>query len=461
LAKVIEDDFNSLDSHLAVKIVERLATISSRFEIYLRPQAFKTAPFRCKFHAYLLHRDWPSVRALFANRAEVRFDEPFDFLLTMEPDSLLQAIREVPEMTRLHTLLLDSRYQTMHFDSFTNLQSLRYAMKEVIEYPEVLSAYINYCESRHPTLYNQIVKDSLTRINDYFAMRLKSVERKRYKNHPSFIIAITCLDTILERKLDEAQQLFEYFDKESVLRAFVEEMGIMPADSDDYFELAHALQSFREAMVPLMAVGAESQLIPSELDELSIVADSFNIHRVINEGGKIRYELIIQLMKHFKGSLTAGIIPVELLRHFVKSAAFFMIKTQDAKKVAFKTSSTQMCRRRALLIFAIQGSGQEAAIKKLFKNRFPDVELPIEFLISAMSFYRAYLLNSRFIPTNLANEIFIIQLSKNVLRTSEELGSLEDSISRVLSFFSICPEIDTLLIPQLRILISIAYFELQ
>jgi hypothetical protein len=33
LAKVIEDDFNSLDSHLAVKIVERLATISSRFEI--------------------------------------------------------------------------------------------------------------------------------------------------------------------------------------------------------------------------------------------------------------------------------------------------------------------------------------------------------------------------------------------------------------------------------------------
>ncbi len=456
LVAVIENDLNSLDSAVAVSIIRRVANVLPRFRIYLKPEEFKSSTFRARFHALLLRMDWNSLRELFTF-GPVFYDDSLEFLSSMPPSAVLYAIKECPQMARLHALLLDSRYQNIHFGSFTTLQSLRYAMKEVIEYPDVLSAYINYCESKHPQLYSQLIDNSAGRINDYFAMNLDSAERKRYKNHPSFVVAIGSLDGILERRLEKAQKEFEYFDKEATFKTFVNEMDINPADLKDYFELAHTFPSFSQAMTPSPPLDPQSQLI--RLSDLSAAVGVFNIHRVIDEGGRIRYDLIIRLMKQFKGSLTAGVIPVELLRHFVKSAAFFMTRTRDSRHFPFKASSALNLQRIALIL-TIQGAGQKAAVRKLFKNRFPEEELHPDLLDSAIFFYSAHLSDSQYIPTNTENETFVIELSKCVLQTGP-LGTLQTSIISVLTFTGIPRDSDLLLMPQLLILISIAHFELQ
>lgn len=461
LVLAVENDLNSLSSPIAQRLVKFAAVSASKLRVYANPRECKTDILRHDFHAHLLHKDWVYLRRMFANPelAEQLYPESFDFLSSMEPAEIFKAIKNCPEMARLHTLLLDGRYQRIHFDSLKSLKSLRRAMKEVVMYPNVLSAYINYVESEHPALYSVLAEDSLSRIVNYFDLKLNSVERKRYKIHPSFIVAIASLDVILARRLEEAQSTCEYFDKEEVFRQFLLEMHIMPADGHNYFELAHTFPSFADAMMPLSSLSVSSQFSRQETGELTAAASFFNIHRVINGCGFIRYDLILRLIRQYKSSLTFGIIPVDLLRQIVKSAVFFMTKTRESKRLPFKASVANSM-RALLMILTIQGAGQAAAIKKLHKNNFPGTAIDNTELQLAIAFYRENLSTCHFIPINSEDEAFVIKLVKSLLETTP-LGSLESSIERSLAFFGIVSERDSLLIPQLRTLISIAHFELE
>lgn len=460
LASAIETSLNTLRDPLAVDIVTAASRSIRRMRVYLKPRECESAELGRKFHAFVLHHDWDSLRGIFADSelAEQLYPRSFDFLSTMEPEAVMEAIRECPEITGLHTLLLDHRYQMFHFNTPTHLPRLREALKAVCSYPDVLAAFLRYTESNRPLLYESLVNDSLARINEYFGLTLESTQRKRYKEHPSFVIAIMVLDGFLARNLESAHEISEYYDKETVLRDFLIELNILPDKLDNYFELAHAFPSFCEAMMPLKAT-ATHELLSDENIDLAKVAEYFRIRQVITDGGFIRYDLIIESVRRCGLVLSHAVVPVELLRHFVKSAAFYMKKTRHSSHIPFKPSQ-ELNLRRDLLILTIQQAGRKAATRKAFKNHFHELPLDEGLFAETIDFYNEHLSQSHYLPTNNESEAFVMDLAKCLFATRPPAASLEETIASALKFLQIDPQTDTLLIPQLKELLSIAAFEL-
>lgn len=388
-------------------------------------------------------------------------------LIERDPNMAMNLLNRVPRMASHKAFLLSSQFQSRHFGTFSSLRNVRIELKRTISCPEITRTHIIYIQDNQYNLFNLLLADSSDRISSYFTMNLEKPIRKRYKEHPSFTIALTTLDVFLESRLDSfiGRPEMESLDPELVLKQMLDDLNLVPVDSDEYFELAHELPSFAKALLAGGLNEEDSLSVPEaaltqDMAELELLSRKIALNRVIHDGSSLNYRLVLQWFDHFGLRLTQ-IIPREELKNLLKGAAFHTIRFADDKKVRFNLDSsdpsTSMTYRYAVIIIASQCKGNKTAIVKKLKNLCPGAfdqdqdnltEL-MNLIDQACEFYRLnapFFSRFKFIATNSRAERFFIDFVRHFIEISGIwFADASEIIDRFFEFIKFDPDNETLL----------------
>ena len=397
--------------------------------------------------------------------------EFFSFLIARDPMVGASFLDRFPSLASHRAFLLNPQFQWRHFARLNNLRSARIELKRTIRCSEITRAHLHYMQDHQDRLFLLLLADSCDRISDYFTMKLRGHERKRYKEHPSFTIALMALDVFFESRLTRG---FEGIDPEIVLKQMLSELNIQcDLISGEYFELAHGLPSFAKALLAGGLDEEDTLLVPEaastqNLAEFDLLSRTISLFRVVHDGTCINYRLVLQWFQQFGFDLIR-IIPQYELKALLKGAAFLTIRSVDGKKLRFDLDSLHqndpfsMTYRYAVIIIVTQCRGIPAAAIKRIKSLFPGALTPtptndiveigvvedndelvivpanipghvelLNLIDQACKFYRhhasSFFSTFKLISTNSRAERFLIDFIRHFIEIS---GDLQDKPARV------------------------------
>lgn len=377
-----------------------------------------------------------------------------DFLLT-----------RFPKLASHRAFLLNTKYQARHFDNLTNLREVRVDLKRTSSCPEITRAHILYIQNFQIRLFNLLLADSAERISNYFTLNLKGYERKRYKEHPSFNIALTTLDVYYETHFEKKLEIPE-LDPEIILRNMFLELNLLRENSEEYLELAHGLPTFAKALLAgdqevEGALSIPEAALTKNFDEFETLSRTIAFNRVIHDGTFINYRLVLTWFEQFGTRLAGTIIPIHDLKALLKGAAFQTIRTTVDKKLRFELDTQEyrdepfsMTFRYAIIILVTQCKGIQAALIKRVKNLFPggdfdEIENFSNLLKAGCDFYRqhsAFFSNFNFIATNSRSERFLIDFLRHFIKINNlQSADIHQIVSEFFAFINLDPFNETLL----------------
>ena len=155
-------------------------------------------------------------------------------------------------------------------------------------------------------------------------MNLKGYERKRYKEHPSFTIALTAIDVYYESTFFK-----KYNSTISILKLslkYFDRAEHDAADTEEYFEISHGCphsQSLarRQQSKRGNSLHTWSRLNQSRL-EFESLSESFAMNRVIHDGSKL------SITGSSSNGLSISVLnllvnyPIHELKSLIKGAAY-------------------------------------------------------------------------------------------------------------------------------------------
>ena len=404
------------------------------------------------FHVAVLKGSWPILEQFkdfdFSYGKE---DSDFlAFLIKRDPSYANQLLNRIPKIASHKAFLLDLQFQSRHFATFNKLKLARIELKRTIACPEITRAHIKYIQDFQPTLFELLLSDSSERISNYFTMNLKGYERKRYKEHPSFTIALTAIDVYYESTF-----FIKYhstnIDPEIVLANILIELNMMRADTEEYFEISHGLPSFAKALLAGSNQNEEEILYTPEAAstqsrlEFASLSESFAMNRVIHDGSVINYRLVLKWFEHFGLELAGGIIPIHELKSLIKGAAYNTFRLAEDKKQRFDLDTMMnrdepfsMTYRFALIILVTQCKGNRSAVVKRVKSIFGSDsgnqtihDNFMAYLNDACSFYHqhiAFFSSFNFVATNTRSERFLLDFIRQFIVVAQLRDSSVDII---------------------------------
>ena len=418
------------------------------------------------FHVAVLKSFWDVLNDFedFDFSYDKNDSEFLSFLIERDPNQANPLLSQVPKLSSHRAFLLNPKYQGRHFGKFTNLKSARIELKRTINNPEITRAHILYIQDNQERLFNLLIADSADRISNYFTMNLIGFERKRYKEHPSFNIALTALDVYFETRLQKKSENPE-IDPETVLKTMLIDLKLLPEKTEEYFELAHGLPTFTKA---LLAGGQEEEdtlavpeaALTQNFDEFEMLSRTIALNRVIHDGVFVNYRLVLQWFEQFGMKLAGRIIPIHELRTLLKGVAFQTIRSTKDKKLRFDLDNQNrddpfsMTYRYALIILVTQCKGIPAAVLKRVKNLFPgaNIDQSVGFnnlLKSACNYYRQhsqFFSHFSFVATNSRSERFLIDFIRHFIKISNlRNADFNEIIDRFFAFINLDPYDDVLL----------------
>lgn len=437
-----------------------------------------------KFHVAVLKSAWPVLEQFedFDFSYEKGDGDFLAFLIRRDPIYATQLISRIPRIASHKAFLLNLQFQSRHFSTFNKLKVARIELKRTIACPEVTRAHIRFIQDFQGSLFRLLSEDSAARILNYFTMNLKGHERKRYKEHASFTIALTVIDvgfeTVFFKKFYNAE-----VDPEGVLKSILSDMKIMRSDQGEYFEIAHSLPSFSRALLVGDSEFSEDVLYTPEaaltqsISEFELLARTFALNRVIHDGSAINYRLVLQWFQTFELKLAGRIIPLQELKSLIKGAAFNTFRSVDDKRLVFNLDTKMdrdepfsMTYRYALIIIVTQSRGNRSAaikkVKSLFGPDNGDESTHASFmnlLVDACVFYRKHLpffSYFKFVATNTRSERFLLDFIRQFIISAKLTGAAVGTvIAQFFEFIQVDPEEETLLRDHLVYFILLASFK--
>lgn len=435
------------------------------------------------FHVAVLKQFWAVLNEIqdFNFSYDKNDSEFLTSLIESDPNYIDYLLLKCPKLASHRAFLLNPKYQHRHFSTLTSLRDARVNLKLTIDCPEITRSHIIYIQDYQIRLFNLLLADSAERILNYFTMNLKGHERKRYKEHASFNIALTTLDVHYETRLQRKLEIPE-LDPEMILRQMFIELNLLRHNPQEYLELAHCLPTFAKA---LLAGGYEEEdtlsipeaALTKNFDEIEMLSRTIALSRVIHDGTSTNYRLVLNWLEQFGSNLAGRIIPVHELKALLKGAAFRTIRTPEDKKLRFNLDNQSrdelfsMTYRYAIIILVTQCKGIQASVIKRLKNLFPAADNSHEsedftnLVRAGCSFYRqhsAFFSNFNFIATNSRSERFLIDFLRHFIKIKNFQNSdIGQIISEFFTFINLDPYQETLLKDHFIYFILLASFKFQ
>ena len=431
------------------------------------------------FHVAILKSNWILLETFdnFDFSYSKDDSEFMSLLIQRDPNHANLLLNRVPRLASHKSFLLSHQFQSFHFNSFKNMRDARLELKRTINCQEITRAHIIYIHNNQNRLFNLLITDSADRIARYFSMNLKGFERKRYKEHASFTIALTTLDVFLEINLRNRSDSPE-LDPEILLHQLLSEINVLPLKCNEYLELVHNLPSFSRAILAGGQDEIDNLSIPESANshnsiEFELLARTFSLDRVIHDGNSTNYRLVLNWFKQFGLRLSGLVIPVHDLRILLKGAAFHTIRTSDDNKPRFEIDQQNMIMsqnltyRYAIIILVTQCKGIRAAVLKRIKNLFPGGDFDSEdfnhYLQSACDHFREhyeFFSNFNFVATNSRAERFLIDFIRHFIGISRLFHQPINLIAnQFFSFISLNPNVEILLRDHFIYFIILASFK--
>lgn len=433
------------------------------------------------FHVAILKSNWNLLETFdnFDFSYNKDDSEFMSLLIQRDPNHASLLLNRVPRLASHKSFLQSYQFQSFHFNLFKNMRDARLELKRTINCQEITRAHIIYIHDNQNRLFNLLIADSADRIARYFSMNLKSFERKRYKEHPSFAIALTTLDVFLENNFMNRSDSPE-LDPEILLHQLLSEINVLPQKSNEYLELVHSLPSFSRAILAGGQEEVDNLSIPESAKshnsiEFELLARTFSLDRVIHDGYSTNYRLVLNWFKQFGLRLAGLVIPVYDLRILLKGAAFHTIRTSDDNKPRFEIDpqniiiSQNLTYRYAIIILVTQCKGIRAAVIKRIKNLFPGGDFDSEdfnrYLQSACDHFRKYsefFSNFKFVATNSRAERFLIDFIRHFISISRLFYQpLNLVANQFFSFIALNPNTEILLRDHFIYFIILALFKIK
>ena len=404
------------------------------------------------------------------------------YLIERDYNYATMLIDRIPLIASHKAFLLNAKFQSRHFSTFNKLKDVRIELKRTITCPEITRAHIKFIQEFQPALFQLLSEDSAERISNYFTLKLKGHERKRYKEHPSFTIALTVIDACFESIFFIKYQNRDV-DPEIILKSILIDFKMMRDDCEEYFEIAHGLPSFSKALLIVNTKPDEEVLYTPEaalnqsISEFELLSRTFALSRVIHDGSAINYRLVLTWFEAFNLNLAGIIIPVPELKSLIKGAAFNTFRTAEDKKLVFNLDEKifrdepfSMTYRYALIIIVTQCRGNRSAVAKRIKSLFgvdsdngPISSNFTNLLSEACSFYQLHIdfFNSfKFVATNTRAERFLLDFIKHFIIAAELVGAnIDNIIKQFFKFIQLDPVEEILLKDHLIYFVLLASFK--
>jgi hypothetical protein len=437
-----------------------------------------------KFHVAILKTDWTTLES-FDNFDFSYMDSDnhkifLDHLIARDQQLIFTLLDRIPKLITHRSFLLNPQFQGRHFNSFDTLRQVRIELKRTIpSCHEITLAHIVYLQDTRERLFRLLLADSAERIAKYFTLNLKGPERRRYKDHPSFHIAITTVDTHITQQL---QQQCESFldDPEIALTGILASINALPSNPNEFFELAHELPSFAAAynseQTAILLLSPASTALHNSRMNIDILSRTIALNQVIRDGTNTHYRLVLDWFEQFGLGFCSRVMPQVQLKRLLKEAAFRTTTLVDSNHIKFnlldplsRDDPLSLTYKYAFVIVAIQCKGNPSATLKRLNNIFPGADFRssprcLDLIQQATNYYRAhqasFFSKFKFVATNSPSERFLIDFIALFIKISRlNNAPLSEIISSFFAFISLDPHMESLLKDHFIYFILIASFK--